>query len=473
MFLKKFQFIFLLLIGLAILYLPPLDLDYGWHYKYGEYFVQNQRPLKENVFSFTMPDYNWANSYFIPQVLIYILGSNTNNFGVGVVFSLILTFTILSTLLKKFDFTTKLLGVIAINTQLNLYTISVRPLLFSSVFLFILLYILLEKRAYLKFLPILFMIWANTHADFTMGLFILSIFSFFNYGKNFKSYPKIIALNLACLVATFINVEGLNLWKTLINEIMVGESFNNIQEFLPIFSDKISMKNILFFSITTPIYTYAVVKNNDKKNIWYTYTALIFLFMGIKHYYFLRIFYIIGSFSLVNMANMVNFENKHVKKAISVVLPIVVVVLCLHFFENMQLTLDTHEWTDKRLPYKAIEYVKKNPIRGNVFNRYGWGGFMIWQLPEYKTYIDGRMPSWKKPGETSTFEKYLLIQKEPAENINLLKGEIENYDITWAMLWSKNDELINQFTNTLEWEIVYKDEIAVVLVDPNNVIIKP
>ena len=59
-------------------------------------------------------------------------------------------------------------------------------------------------------------------------------------------------------------------------------------------------------------------------------------------------------------------------------------------------------------PLGAVKYLHENPIEGNMFNEYNWGGFLIWQYPEKKVFIDGRMPSWKM-GDQKIFEEFNQI----------------------------------------------------------------
>jgi len=42
-------------------------------------------------------------------------------------------------------------------------------------------------------------------------------------------------------------------------------------------------------------------------------------------------------------------------------------------------------------PVKACDFIRANQLPGPLFNTYGWGGFLIWYLPEYPVAIDGRL----------------------------------------------------------------------------------
>ena len=55
---------------------------------------------------------------------------------------------------------------------------------------------------------------------------------------------------------------------------------------------------------------------------------------------------------------------------------------------------------------------------GNMFNEYSWGVYLIWKLPEYKTFIDGRMLSWRDESGYSVFEEYVEITRSEEKKTN-------------------------------------------------------
>ena len=53
--------------------------------------------------------------------------------------------------------------------------------------------------------------------------------------------------------------------------------------------------------------------------------------------------------------------------------------------------------------------IKQDGCNKNIFNSYNYGGFLIYELPEHKYYIDGRMPSWRTSRDNyfNNYEKML------------------------------------------------------------------
>jgi hypothetical protein len=70
-------------------------------------------------------------------------------------------------------------------------------------------------------------------------------------------------------------------------------------------------------------------------------------------------------------------------------------------------------------PNQIIQHLKTNPCQGNLFRHYNLGGYLIWQLPETKVYVDGRMgTTWTRPADTDL--------GEPGEN----------YFNTWDLIYN-------------------------------------
>jgi hypothetical protein len=85
-------------------------------------------------------------------------------------------------------------------------------------------------------------------------------------------------------------------------------------------------------------------------------------------------------------------------------------IVCLFFFLP-QLAIFTarilvlHEGQNS-YPANAVAYLRGHPPVGQIFSSYDWGGYLIWQLPQKKVFIDGRMPSWRNTSAPDTESTY-------------------------------------------------------------------
>ena len=71
----------------------PYDPDLGWHLKYGEYFFQNGKILKENIFSTDMVGYHWANSSWVTDLISYVTFNNFGFWGLSILSAAIVAIT--------------------------------------------------------------------------------------------------------------------------------------------------------------------------------------------------------------------------------------------------------------------------------------------------------------------------------------------------------------------------------------------
>ena len=126
------------------------------------------------------------------------------------------------------------------------------------------------------------------------------------------------------------------------------------------------------------------------------------------------------------------------------------------FLSFVASTLESWQLTDRlridNYPVEAVNYLKEEHISGRLFNDYGWGGYIIWQAPEIKVFIDGRMTGWRKDDGSYILADYVAIAQGNCDIV--LEYQIETVLIT------KNLE-VSCFAN---WQKVYEDQVAKVLV---------
>jgi hypothetical protein len=107
--------------------------------------------------------------------------------------------------------------------------------------------------------------------------------------------------------------------------------------------------------------------------------------------------------------------------------------------------------TEKNFPKKAVDFLITHPEKGNLFNKYCWGGYLIWR--GRKVFIDGRLDVY---GE-EFMREYIQVEKGKKN----WKKILEKYKIK-VILWPRGGFLPTLLKESSEWQIIYEDEIAII-----------
>ena len=107
---------------------------------------------------------------------------------------------------------------------------------------------------------------------------------------------------------------------------------------------------------------------------------------------------------------------------------------------------------DDEYPRAALEFMQRQHLSGRIFNNYGWGGYMEWNAPQLKPFIDGRGDIFVSNGTFDEFVSAIHI-RQPFEVLN-------KYKIDYVFLLPKQP-LGYLLEHSAAWHVIYSDKIAV------------
>lgn len=116
------------------------------------------------------------------------------------------------------------------------------------------------------------------------------------------------------------------------------------------------------------------------------------------------------------------------------------------------------------LPHRAMEFVRRENLPGEIFNTYNEGGYVLWMLgPERRDYLDGRAI----PFGTDLFHHEAELLQSSLDS-DRWKRESERYNINTIILPLDRFEgalaAAKGFCESKNWAPVYLDEVAAVFV---------
>lgn len=497
--------------------------DIWFHLKAGELILENKAIPHSDVFSYTRYGHKWIDHEWLFQIIVFLF---YNNWGVAgiflmqtmVVLLVFLIFVFIGNRLKEYL-------VFLIPLLLCLYVFRIRfmrPEIFSVLFLAVYL-LIIDKFLHSKWYPFVLIpvqiIWTNMHGFFFIGpllLFFLIISDFiktkfdlpWQWGSAHKledsSRRKLICvflfLVLSCLVNPYF-FEGaiypLKVFFSLSNESKV--LFQYISELRSPIAIATSNTSNSFWSQYFIQYIILVILlllsfffNYKKINIFHVLIGLLFFIFSTVSVRNLAIFCFIAYFIFVeNMKDVSSERQKAVsskkQKVFYSVKWIAAIFILLFFVQDALEFLSSRYYVfDKKMfkrhsggfsalryPEKAVDFILANNIKGNIYNEFNSGAYLIGRCyPQVKVFIDGRTEVYAK----GAFEKYVKIQEG---DMQLFDEQVKKYNITSAILNSALSEIpkeiLNHLYNDPDWNLVYFDEFALVFlkdVKENRVVIK-
>lgn len=490
--LKYFTLIFYGLLFLLIFsytFTFPIDPDLGWHLRYGQETISRGRVLTQDIFSHTFRGQSLVDTEWLIETVFYFIFSHWSFLGLAIYSAL---FTSSAFFLPIIAFPGELwlkfsLVIWSVIGSATIFFVGSRPQNFSLCFFSLVLVALLKYQSsgrakYIAFLPLVFWLWANVHPGFFLGIFLVFVFLMLEipdlvFAK--KNLKIVIGFSIVLCLSIFLSnyrphsfqnvpkISYIDFFKSLILPVSLtvkesagGITRQTIYEWLPIgFIDLPGYVLFLFGSVfSVGMYLLKPIAKRDFKNVLLLLGMVFFSSLYVRNipYFFLV-------FIPLVLINFRFFQKKLKTKILFSGLNLAIVILMIFLIaaklpKNARIMMGgnhtlAYYCQSSNYPCGAIEFIKKERPKGKMFNPYNWGGFLIWQLPEYPVFIDGRVSG------NEVFLEYRKIDNIEKDWQEILR----KYDVQWAII-EAHSQLENALKTEEKWQEIYKDEIAVVLV---------
>ena len=494
--------ILLVLVFLASSYKISGDDDLFWHLATGRYVVENKVVPDKDVFGHVTSGQEWIPFEWGWDVLSYGL-YNIGGYDAILVFrslAFCFIFFLLYMLLRKF----KVNSFLSIAMLMMLLTaimdrLSPRPHIITYIFFVVLLYILLsykyiDREKYAKrlyFIPLIFLIWANSHMGVLAGgliLFIYTVSETIIYLKpssystaEIKALSKTELRNLWIIsvvsaLMLLVNPHGFSTFAYAYShtKMKMLESVNEWQSPLSSkmdFGFIITLYKIFLFSGIIVLY-YAF----KKKDIYFALMLIGFAIYSVRairftvDYEMIMAFFIIVSInyliSSINDVKFRNFFNGNILKGALGLFIIYVIsqVPSNAIYEKLQY-YRVYGWgiNSDFIPVQMFDFIGENKISGTPYNHFGTGGYMVWNFPGEKNFIDSRnlndeifneynsimvmQPGFEKKLEDRGVDYIVYLDPDLIRRPNDLKRLVTSY-----------------FSTNKNWKLVFWDDKSMLFV---------
>lgn len=488
------------LFAFAILsaHLEIKDLDLWLHVKTGQVMMQQGHVPTADIYSATLNQKPWGNHEWLFQVIVASL-HEVGGFNALIMMQVIVvTLTLVLLLLAFYRRDKQFILVFGLLLLMLIYQsrLTIRPDIFSVLFLSI--FLILIERAHrhtwaLPVLAIIQLLWVNIHGFFFMGPLIiwLSLLGLWinQWMKRERSdYGFLPAaawvLPLVCLINP-LGIHGaiypINVALHLNQDAQIF--FKHIVELArPITAANIWTQENAYYKLILAVSFYSFVLNRrhiDWRVVLVWLFFVLFSLAALRNMVFMGV---VGYWALLINSRQLTLESisplRFIDSRFKLITAIVFKILFIGWVINLSVSLanngyfdfDTYERkgefegvSKRNFPYKAVDFLVKNQVKGNFFNDFNSGSYLIGRTyPNIKVFIDGRTEVYG----SDFFKQYQLIWKEG--NKKVFDQFAAKYNITGAFLNSFNQDIpakcIRMFYRLKGWRIIYFDDDALILV---------
>ncbi|HEY3342856.1 MAG TPA: hypothetical protein VGK81_12595, partial [Anaerolineae bacterium] len=487
----------------------PLDPDLWWHLRVGQDFWSGIFPFRD-IYTWSMPGYLWVDHEWLTDALMFQVYRLTGLIGLGLIFSAItLAAYVLATrtgaVIQRHSQASQPLGSPAawrlgwalalVGLLVNLDIIGTRPQMitllgFAAVNYCVWQYLTGERKSLWLLIPG-FWVWANLHGGFTFGLLLLGLtlgalilarliprlsrLFPFQLIANGEYTPRIshISLVLAGTVgASLVNPYTYRVYEEALRTGLDRLARATISEWRPV---NFQQPSGLIIGAFLLLFILWLLWTNKQRNAWYLLLLPVFLYLAmtsVRHVAPLVIFMLpwvytnAGDEPLVQrLAGTAAEKWFGIRRAPlvyyafnAVLLLIALSALGLRTVEFVANSTNMDALAQRsNAPLAAVGYLKANSQPDDlIFNEYSWGGYLIWNLPEHKVYIDGRMPSWQTPDQ-HILEDYVHISDLAPDWMDTLLASHAT-----LVLADKMSHLGAALSQVATFQLVYQDDVAVI-----------
>ncbi len=484
------------------------DLDLWLHIGVGRFITLHGIIPLHDILSCSIVGTPWVNHEWLFQVIVYNIFQAWGPEGMIQMQVVMVTLTMFLLLVLGYnkDKQSMLIFVLYLVGMVYSQRFTIRPDIYSLFFLTFYIFILsfhIDKRWVPLVLLISQVLWTNIHGFFFFGpLFVLIgliaewlrrhallPYEWATSGRLVnEEYHRLKFTFVLVVAACFINPhtwEGA--WYPLrVFFSLAGENkifFQHIQELQrPLALDNIFANNeFTYYKLLILISLVTFVLNRRRLDISALLFWLVFLIFSLKAARNIA-FFALAAY-LVIMTNLLTispkdvipfrFTKKRFMHLTSAVMKLLFLIWLLQDVQGMTLNgyydFDKYERksefggiSQRNYPNKALDFLVAHRIRGNFFNDFNSGAYLIGRaFPDIKVFIDGRTEVYG----AQFFEQYLKLWDEG--DAPLLESIIQKYNITGALLNSIRSPIpaktLQYFYTHKDWVVVYFDYDAVVL----------
>ena len=443
------------------------DPDIWWHLRNASLLVSTHHMIHVDTMSYTVAGKPWVNFEWLAELPYYFAYTWLGDSGLYLVMMLvssaiaagIYTLALLRSRDSLAAFMASFVAIVCAEVSLG-----PRTLLFGWLCLVLelaILWKLQNGRDHTVWLPVLFLVWINLHGSWFLGLglMLLHFACGFVGGEWGNLYAarwspaqarKLAAVSVACVAALFVNPYG---WRLVVYPLdalvhdKVGTQY--ITEWASLDFHTALGKAVLAAMIGMGMLQLI------RRQRW-SLQDCVLIFVGIwGAFAYVRFVFLFGVLVAPLLAPLLRMpapgqpkSNRNGRLLSALAIAALLALIVTGYPKAKQL----HAGIASSFPEKALPYVRSLAGKGRLLNEYRWGGYLEWEAPKVKTFIDSRSDIFVQNGIMADYASVVHVEDT--------LGVLDRYDIRYVLLPEKNPAAY-VLAHNAAWKKTYDDGQAV------------
>ena len=444
------------------------DPDIWWHLRNAEFLFQHHQLPRHDMYSFTVAGQPWINHEWLSEIPFYLAWRAGGVVGIKSLAIIVIQLIFLGLLYLCYQESRNFkasVAACALATFLAKVSFGPRTILFGYVYLVVLLIILQRFRrkgnASLWLIPPLFCLWINTHGSWSLGVIVFGIVAASGLVKGEwgrveaqawtpSQLRRLLVTGIASAVALFVNPFGYRLVLYPL-DLAFRQKLNiaHVAEWVSVDFHDLRGRIVLILIVTLLL---GALVRNHRWNLAELGLVLFGLYGGLTY---IRFLFLLALVAAPVIAKILDFAPPYRAEADTPLVNAFVILLMIlgmaHYWPKVA---ELEHSIDQEYPAQSLSYLKAHPPTGPMLNFYLWGGYLGWNDPNIKVFLDSRVDIFEYSGVLKDYFTLLEVRDS--------KAVLDKYKIRYVLFPER--ELL---TYTLErdpgWKVLYRDQLTVLL----------
>lgn len=447
------------------------DDDIWWHLRNAAELVQTHHFIRADSWTFTVAGQPWVNPEWLGELPFYFAYQWLGERGLYLLTMVLSSSIIIGVYwlgwLRSESWKAAFLTTIAAILFASV-SIAPRTLLFGWLFLILelaILWTLQEGQDFTWFLPPLFCVWVNAHGSWFIGFVLMIAFfacgwikgewgSLYAIRRTPQRARKLTAVTGLSTAALFLNPYGWRLVVYPLNAILRHQlGTESIAEWASLDFHTVRGKFVLAVLL---LFLIAQLVRRRRWHIQDLAFAIVAIYAAFAYIRFLFLAGIIlmplFARALRNGETLDETTPQRPARGGRLFWAAAIVTLAAMIVQKYPSAAKIHAGITEAFPERALPYVR-SLAQGNLFNTFDWGGYLEWQAPQVKEFIDPRVDIFVEHGVMADYIRAVHVEDTYAV--------LDKYQIRYALL-KTNTPMAYALGHSTEWKPSYDDGQTVV-----------